>query len=797
MRRLNYLLSFMIVLSFGQTFAQDWELVGPRFFSGERVEYTNIALAPDGTPYVLFTDQINPTTILGKASVMKWDGSNWVFVGSRSFTDLNVIQRADIEISPSGEPWIIANTNETNSGFFDTEVWKFDGTNWVDMTPTLDRGSAIEPKIVFDGATPYIAFTTPWDGSTRGMSCMKYNGTSWEYVGPTRIVDGFIYPGGLAIYNGNPYISFADQNNSFRGRVIAFDGTNWNDVGTPGFTTASGGGFTFWIDIEIASDGTPYVCYMDNAAPGGEGVNVMKFDGTNWVQVGPVNLTRAFWIDLELANDVPYIGYQDLVNGGASVQKYEGGSWSYVGSSAFTPTSAYTENLVFDGGNAYIVFTDAFPDRSISVMEFAASCEITDIMVSSTTCNAGVSYDICFEITGTNLPDPGDATPVLTIDGQVVAATYSMSGGSYYVCADDVNEIGGAIPASFSVETDCSIEFTFADPGCPTTRPDCDITDMYLLSTECNPDGSYDACFEIYGQNLPATGDPANGFKMFIDGDEVTPSSYGFDGSRYTVCVDNIQEIGNVEAFFAVQNGCTKTFNYDAPSCGGSGPCDVTDFQLRTNNPTPCNADGSHDLKLKVFGTGLPATMDPSAKVVIDGTEYAIASYSQNANGSVNIRVNNITINSSMPNVFVQIAPGCTWNINDMYTKPTNCRVAGDLSYGIDRFDRNTSEYTLDLKKLSKTTIIGSKKVVEEASGSISITNVVYPNPTSGKFTISGKGYEQAKYLVVNIMGQILKRGQIVNFNDETVDLSEAENGVYIVRILEGEEVASFRIVKK
>ena len=55
-----------------------WQNVGNAGFSAGDAEYTSIAFNPvDGYPYVAFQDWTNSE----KETVMRFDGTNWVYVG--------------------------------------------------------------------------------------------------------------------------------------------------------------------------------------------------------------------------------------------------------------------------------------------------------------------------------------------------------------------------------------------------------------------------------------------------------------------------------------------------------------------------------------------------------------------------------------------------------------------------------------------------------------------------------------------------------------------------------------------
>jgi hypothetical protein len=83
---------------------------------------------------------------------------------------------------------------------------------------------------------------------------------------------------------GTPYVAYRDANNSYKLTVMRFNGTNWEAVGTPGF---SDGPVQYGsLDIAINSLGVPYVAYSDISYD--KKAMVQRFNGTNWEVVGTI-----------------------------------------------------------------------------------------------------------------------------------------------------------------------------------------------------------------------------------------------------------------------------------------------------------------------------------------------------------------------------------------------------------------------------------------------------------------------------------------------------------------------------
>lgn len=299
------------------------------------------------------------------------------------------------------------------------------------------------------------------------------------------------------------------------------------------------------------------------------------------------------------------------------------------------------------------------------------------------------------------------------------------------------------------------------DPECGADER-CDITDMLIEEGPiCNEDGTYRICFRLIGQGMPST--TPEELKVVIDHQVVSTSSYTKVGNDVLVCVDSLDADGtnDMEAFVQVEPGCTFTvpaMYHEPSSCGDpieEKNCDITDVRLEEG--PYCDGDATYGICVRVVGQGLsqpPANLkivvkgvpvtDKVSSIEADGDDQVICISDIPANGAWNVPV------------FVQWEEGCTLTGYDLYRAPEPyvCQAGA-----------------------------------REAR--------VYPNPSQGEFTISGFGIMKASFELRNMLGQVVKQGQIEHFQDIKLDVKAFENGVYILNIRSEEEVETFRIMKQ
>src|SRR5687767_548361 len=76
------MMASLFLISFGVQSKAQWAAVGSAGFSAGEADVTSIAIDGSGTPYVVYSDYLNA----GKATVMKYNGTSWVTVGSAGFS---------------------------------------------------------------------------------------------------------------------------------------------------------------------------------------------------------------------------------------------------------------------------------------------------------------------------------------------------------------------------------------------------------------------------------------------------------------------------------------------------------------------------------------------------------------------------------------------------------------------------------------------------------------------------------------------------------------------------------------
>lgn len=296
----------------------------------------------------------------------------WQNLGSPKFTTGEALYPS-LEFSPSGELYL-AFFDGANSG--KTSVRKFDGTSWINVgNPGFSAGVAQWQSLKFNpvDGSPYVAFRD--DANASKTTVMKFDGSAWVNVGAAGFSAGISGWQSLAFSPaGEPYVAFCDYSHSLKASVMKFNGNSWVYIGNAGFSPGEG---TF-ESLVFSPSGQPFVAFADHSAVPWLSASVMKYDGSNWVYVGNQGFSNGYSSGESMAfspSGEPYVAYIDWADSSkTSVMKYNGTSWVYVGTRGCSKSAGWidSEGLAFSptNGQPYIAFEDTAVGMKASVMTF-------------------------------------------------------------------------------------------------------------------------------------------------------------------------------------------------------------------------------------------------------------------------------------------------------------------------------------------------------------------------------------------------------------------------------------------
>jgi len=359
--------------------ASEWVSAGIGFTEGDASDPV-LKAGADGTLYVLFRDEEHD----GKATVMKLGKyeSQWSLVGSAGFSQ-----------GAANDPYLLVDGDtlyaaygvfdDDNNAYVHVMQYELDGAgDWTlagapiavgvyDPVYLLPQYSY--PYLIMHNGALHVAYR---DGTVFGGLTVKKLNTSgnWETLGNDFFSAGDIESPSLAVLDGTLYVGFSDE--SMGATVMKFnEGANdWELVGSRGFTSGN------VFEPSIVTDGNHlYVVYENTAYMAA----AMMFDSETgeWVALGSVpsfSAGQAYRIDATAENGEVYAAYMDQGQGNRlTVMKYAGSEWVEVGDAGFTPDAATNPSIIVLEGVPYVIYQDSSSDGKLSAMKYGVFDEPT------------------------------------------------------------------------------------------------------------------------------------------------------------------------------------------------------------------------------------------------------------------------------------------------------------------------------------------------------------------------------------------------------------------------------------
>jgi hypothetical protein len=358
-----------------------WEVLGSVGFSDGAVDRTEIAVASDGTPYVLYQDGANSN----KATVKKYNSSTgWVTVGSTGFS-AGGVGCPRIAIDSNNVVYVAYQNFNTyisvqkfNSSL---SAWEPVGSDINGITTAVTYTGVLSLAIAPDN-TPYFAISDVNSGGK--ATVMKFNGSTWEAVGSAGIsaniiVENFDTISLTISKDGTPYVAYAEYSSNNTLIVKKFSDSAW-----------SADQFVTWgpriVKIMTDSEGVPYVGYTYEVYPYPDRrprmTKYKTIDGTTkfWAlptlsstNEAPALIYSTYTNSYSIAMDANDTAYAAFLNAGAAmVRRFNAVSnaWEGVGIDHFSASGYISIAIDRNSNTPYVAFVDGANDSKATVMVY-------------------------------------------------------------------------------------------------------------------------------------------------------------------------------------------------------------------------------------------------------------------------------------------------------------------------------------------------------------------------------------------------------------------------------------------
>ncbi|KQT24641.1 hypothetical protein ASG22_11655 [Chryseobacterium sp. Leaf405] len=326
--------------------AQQWQNVG----SSENVSaggssYNNLLVDNVGNYYLSYYD-----VSVGKGSVQKFDGTNWSYVGGSAGITNSFATFNSLSINAAGNSLYY-----TNQGT-GLEVRQFNGVSWTQLQSPVTSTINYQASAV---SSSNVLFTYSIHNSG---TVQRYVNGAWEQVGNTGFSNGAAFAEMVIGSNNKVYTcNLSGGVRVYENSTNAGTSDNWNLVGG-NIVDAATSGEQYTSDIAIDANNNLYVAYVSNSANGTK-LNVKKFDGTSWIQVGnpyfSTGKVQHVALAVTAAGD-PYVvasrwENDDLLKNTAYKLDNTTNTWGTFGGDFISDGQAMYNDVVVDNVNNYLV----------------------------------------------------------------------------------------------------------------------------------------------------------------------------------------------------------------------------------------------------------------------------------------------------------------------------------------------------------------------------------------------------------------------------------------------------------
>lgn len=511
------------------------------------------------------------------------------------------------------------------------------------------------------------------------------------------------------------------------------NGSKWNYLGNPGFTSNAAEDVSFARD----SKNTLYVAYSDVATKKG---NVMKFNGTGWVNVGSANFTPSDAEYISIAtdnNDIPYVVYRDKAAGyKATVQKFNGTSWVTVGLTGFSSGLGkvnYSTIKFSKAGEPYVMYAE---DTILINWVTTAWITVKKFNGTSWVNVGGERFTKGWPSYQSFTFDTNDIPYVSFRDIYGKATVMKLNGSTW----DTVGSSG------FSPSSAYNVSMTIGSNN-----------KIYVLFSGSHVDKL--GVYTFNGASWQAVGNPAN-------------SAFG-PPDYHSICVN-----GNGVPIIAFNTVYAKSVGYRQNSWGNMGNSNISGGNVgyikilldTSDRPIVAYKDDANNGKISVMRLE-PVSLGGATAPLISATKTIVA-----PGDTTTITVDTGSLNDAGSWAWYLDSCGGSritqgiWNIDGskIVVKPSQTTTYFVRSEGPCVANGICDSITIN--------------VPNSINDLYDIRLSIYPNPSNGIFTVRAN-VNNYKVSIYNISGQTIKTYNAIDFTTN-LDLSHSPNGAYIIKII-------------
>ncbi|WP_379963617.1 Ig-like domain-containing protein [Epilithonimonas sp. UC225_85] len=549
--------SLLCLLIFNNARAQVWEAVGNAagISAGVAGRLTLMNDSQDNL-YVGYHD----VTVV-KGSVQKFDGTNWSYVGSQGMTSTAAGYNS-LSLGTDGTPYFL---NQSNSPEIGHQARVFQNGAWTQL-PNVTNAQINFNTSTITSNNVLFAVNNEGNGTVK-----RFVNGAWEQVGNAGFAGGLpSFVDMVSTTDGKIYVSFNTAGNLhvYVNNQNAAATDVWQPAGGIANLAPSPTTEDYTSSIAVDKNNNIFVAYASNTA-GGNKLNVKKFDGTTWTQVGPQNFSpgRVKYTSIAIGLDnkvyVAVSNWEDADMLRNYVMGYDATSntWSQVGTGfASQGQGTFNSLAVSNAGDLYLAFSDSVLQK-LSVKKLNLAVVAPTSLEISTQNNVPPTITVdkgTLQLNSIINPSNANQNVVWSIDSGSTFATVSQTGLISAIASNAVVKVKATSAINFAVFD--IIDVTITNQDSPVAATAVQISTLNNVPAEIYSVGGN---LQLLSKTLPAEADQyitwsvtqgANVASIDANG-KVTALSEGFAIIRATDTGGTVYDEIRVDVF---SNGCTQ-----------------------------------------------------------------------------------------------------------------------------------------------------------------------------------------------------------------------------------------------
>ncbi|PIF44017.1 putative secreted protein (Por secretion system target) [Chryseobacterium sp. 52] len=365
----------LLTIAGSYLYAQQWEDVGGvSGVSAAGTSYNNLVVDKAGNYYLSYYD-----TSVAKGSVQKFNGTSWSYAGGSAGITEDVATFNSLSLDGLGNIFYTNQVSYPGSGI---EVRQFNGTSWTQLPKATESSANYHASAV---SPSNVLFT--FGGQNSGTVQRYVNGT-WEQVGNTGFSNGASFAEMVIGSNEKVYTcSISAGVRVYQNTTSAVASDTWTLVGGS-IVDAASSSEQYTSDIAIDGNNNLYVAYVSSSA-NGQKLNVKKFDGNAWIQLGQANFSEGKVQHVAIAvtaSGQPFVAASRFENNDFlrnTVYKFDAATqnWATLGGDFISTGESKYNDLAIDKANNYLVLAyseDVTKVKRIPLNGIPPGCSNTD-----------------------------------------------------------------------------------------------------------------------------------------------------------------------------------------------------------------------------------------------------------------------------------------------------------------------------------------------------------------------------------------------------------------------------------